>query len=211
MKQLFFEMAGLVARQEPFVLASVISRNGSAPRAAGAKMLLRQDGTTAGTVGGGILEAQVEQLARQVFADRQSIVRGFQFTGKDASTMDAICGGEVEVLVEWLDGSDSGLVELFTRLNAAIESHRKTWLVTGLPAGNGHRPHALVHEDGSLTGSLPTGMSVQGVHELRMPTILPAGEQRVFVEPLDIAGTVYIFGAGRPRRLRLRAALPDRG
>jgi xanthine dehydrogenase accessory factor len=85
MKQLISEMAGLISRRESFAMATIITRNGSAPRSSGAKMLVRQNGTIAGTVGGGILEAQVVQLAMEVQRDHHSVVQGFQFTGKDAN------------------------------------------------------------------------------------------------------------------------------
>jgi xanthine dehydrogenase accessory factor len=200
MKQLFSEIAGLISRQESFVLATVITRNGSAPRSSGAKMLVRQDGTTAGTVGGGILEAQVEQLAMEVQRDHRAVVQSFQFTGKDATTMDAICGGQVEVLVEQLDASDPALAEIFTNLNAAIAGHHKTWLVTELPSNETDHTHALVHEDGTLLGVLPSGLSAETVIEIRQPILVPLDQKEYFIEPLDIAGTVYIFGAGHVSR-----------
>ncbi len=72
MKQLIQEMADLCGRGESFALATVVTRNGSAPRSAGAKMLVRADGSTAGTVGGGLLEADVTRLALQVIDRRQA-------------------------------------------------------------------------------------------------------------------------------------------
>jgi xanthine dehydrogenase accessory factor len=200
MKQLIQEMAGLFAKGEPFVLATVITRNGSAPRSSGAKMLIRQDGTTTGTVGGGILESQVEQLAREVQRDHHAIVRCFRFTGEDATTMDAICGGQVEVLVEWLDATDPTLVEIFKNLNAAISSHQKTWLVTAIRSDEADHVYALVHKDGMVLGVLPPGLSPEGVIETRQSTLVPLGQKEFFIEPMDIAGTVYIFGAGHVSR-----------
>ena len=156
MKQLINEMADMAARGENFALATVITRNGSAPRSAGAKMLVRQDGSTAGTVGGGILEASVEQAAREILSTHARIVQGFQFSGKDAATMDAICGGQVEVLVEWMDASDEVLCQILQELKAAVAEHRKTWLVTALPSHSLHSlrsHHALVHPDGRVSGA----------------------------------------------------------
>jgi len=56
-------------------------------------MLIKQNGATIGKVGGGILEAQVKQLAGEIIQKRQAFVKAFQFSGKDAAAMDAICGG----------------------------------------------------------------------------------------------------------------------
>jgi len=200
MKRLFHEMAALVAKAESFVLATVITRNGSAPRSTGARMIMRQDCTTLGTVGGGVLEAQVEQLARQVQQDHQAVVQAFQFSGKDAATMDAICGGQVEVLVEWVDAANSTCVELFTELNAALASRQKVWFVTGLPAVGETQAHALVHPDGRLTGMLPAGLSVETIVDMRQAGLLSLDQKQYYVEPLAIAETVYIFGAGHVSR-----------
>ncbi|MFC1820893.1 XdhC family protein, partial [Thermodesulfobacteriota bacterium] len=41
------------------VLATLISRSGSAPRSAGTKFLVLEDGSSVGTIGGGVLEMSV--------------------------------------------------------------------------------------------------------------------------------------------------------
>ena len=120
MRQIVQDMEHLRKLGEPFVLATVITRNGSAPRSAGAKMLIRQDGKTTGTIGGGILEAQVKQLTAEVFEHHQASINSYQFSGKDAAAMDAICGGQVEVLVEWVDPGDSETARIIQGLYNAI-------------------------------------------------------------------------------------------
>ncbi len=225
MKQLIREMAALYARGQSFALATVVTRNGSAPRSAGAKMLVRADGSTAGTVGGGALEAQVEQLARQVLQTHQAVVQGYAFSGQDAASMDAICGGQVEVLVEWLDAGSPQEASVVKGLQAAVAGHRKAWLVTAFPlryaagtVGPGRESttsHALVHPDGSVTGWLPEwvdqaqvialatgglGVGVTVAAPLQVPQWVEAGPGRLMVEPLDIAGTAFIFGAGHVSR-----------
>jgi xanthine dehydrogenase accessory factor len=57
--ELFAEAARRSAAREPFVLCTVVATDRSAPREAGAKMLVGPDGSFAGTVGGGPLEASV--------------------------------------------------------------------------------------------------------------------------------------------------------
>ena len=51
--ELYEEVVCLTRRGEPFALATVIASSGSSPRKAGAKMLVRSDGSFLGTVGGG--------------------------------------------------------------------------------------------------------------------------------------------------------------
>jgi xanthine dehydrogenase accessory factor len=201
MKQLIQEMTKLHQTGQSFVLATVVTNNGSVPRGAGAKMLVRPDGSTAGTVGGGILEAKVEELAREILKTHECTVREFQFTGKDAATMDAICGGQVEVLIEWLDCADPATGALLADLGASISTHRKGWLVTALPDGpvDGSR-HSLVHLHGEITGELPAGLDEESVVSSSRPSLIETAGQRAMIEPLDPSGTVYIFGAGHVSR-----------
>jgi xanthine dehydrogenase accessory factor len=200
MNSIIREMSNLIDKEEAFALATVVTRNGSAPRSAGAKMLVRADGSIAGTVGGGKLEAQVLELAADVMKTHTATVNEFHFTGKDASTMDMICGGRVEVLVEWLDAQAPAVVDLVQALQGLADSHQKGWLITPLP-GNAHtRQHALVSNQQVLAGDLPEGWDLKSVQAIRQPALLNSHQQDCLVEPVNISGSVFIIGAGHVSR-----------
>ena len=198
MKQLIQAMAAQFARQEAFAMATVITRNGSAPRSAGAKMMVRADGSSTGTVGGGILEAQVQQLAAEILQQHRAVVQKFEFSGADAATMDAICGGRVEVLVEWWDAADPNLKRISEELQIAVEQHGKAWLLTTLPSADRSSLHTVVRADGQTFGAID--LAVETFLDIRQPELIHDGEQQIMVEPIDIAGSVYIFGAGHVSR-----------
>jgi xanthine dehydrogenase accessory factor len=200
MNSIIRAMSNLIAQEESFVLATVVTRNGSAPRSAGAKMLVRPDGSIAGTVGGGKLEAQVLEQAAEVMKTHVATVNEFHFTGNDASTMDMICGGRVEVLVEWLDARSPAVIELVQALQALTDSHQKGWLVTRLQGNPENSEHALVASEQILAGELPSGLEVKSVRASRQPAMLKFQEQDCLVEPVNISGSVYIFGAGHVSR-----------
>jgi xanthine dehydrogenase accessory factor len=108
--ELFQEAARRAAAREPFVLCTVTDTERSAPRVAGAKMLVSPDGSITGTVGGGPLEAVVIQEAKQRLRDGGgSTERRFMLTtmGDAAEPVtDATpelgmkCGGEVSVFLD---------------------------------------------------------------------------------------------------------------
>jgi xanthine dehydrogenase accessory factor len=200
MQQIIREMSNQVSGSEPFVLATVVTRNGSAPRSAGAKMLVRADGSITGSVGGGKLEAQVLELAAEVMKNHAAAVNEFHFTGKDASTMDMICGGRVEVLVEWLDARAPAITKLVQALQGLADSHQKGWLITRLPGGAETERHAVVSAEQVLTGDLPYGLDLKSVQAARLPAMMKSGQQDCLIEPVYISGTVYIFGAGHVSR-----------
>ena len=84
------------------VLATIISRKGSAPRGVGTKMLVREDGSTVDTIGGGCVESEIIQKALLMMRMDEPL---FQVCRQDL-TMEAaedegmVCGGVVEVMLE---------------------------------------------------------------------------------------------------------------
>ncbi len=73
-EQLSYYARDLLEQGQDFVIAKVVDTKGSAPRKKGAVMLMRQDGSTIGTVGGGLLEAETEKLCRKTFETRKRAV-----------------------------------------------------------------------------------------------------------------------------------------
>lgn len=95
-------LEGLTA---PAVLATITARHGSTPREIGSKMLVRSDGSTVGSVGGGIMEHQTLQLARDLLAGAPGGCRLASFTTEgdhDAAAI-AACGGSMEVFLQRLE------------------------------------------------------------------------------------------------------------
>lgn len=82
------------------VLATIISRKGSAPREVGAKMLVFQDGTIIGTIGGGCAEADVRQKSMLLMEEMKPAVYSIDMTGREAEDDGMVCGGIIEVLME---------------------------------------------------------------------------------------------------------------
>lgn len=91
----------LLASEAP-ILATIVSRKGSAPREMGTKMLIYQDGRTVGTIGGGCMESEVVQKARRMLKGMESPhqLLTLDMTGKEAEEEGMVCGGVVEVYLE---------------------------------------------------------------------------------------------------------------
>ncbi|MEN2975211.1 MAG: XdhC/CoxI family protein [Candidatus Caldarchaeales archaeon] len=87
------------------VIATIVKKTGSAPRDAGTKMLIREDGTTVGTIGGGSFEMMVWRDSMEALREGKPIVKKYFFR-KEATSGGAetglICGGEVEVYMDVL-------------------------------------------------------------------------------------------------------------
>ncbi len=81
-------------------LATIVQVNGSIPSFESAKMLIREDGSIVGTVGGGCVEAEVWNAAREVMETERP--RNLEFNLGQSAAYDngLICGGQLSVFVE---------------------------------------------------------------------------------------------------------------
>lgn len=121
--------------KEDFVLVTILARRGSAPRGVGAKMLVRGDGTIAGSIGGGSVEYKAGQIAQEMLAhsdielddiasdgeeahegcrdytDVQKkgfrLVREFDLGATEAAELGMVCGGRVTLEFYRMDGTDA--------------------------------------------------------------------------------------------------------
>lgn len=97
----FFETLAELLRKHPcLVLATVVSKGGSAPREAGARMAVLPDGSSVGTVGGGILEKRVIEDALQVLGEGRPRLCRYDLIEEESGGVGAECGGRSEVFLE---------------------------------------------------------------------------------------------------------------
>jgi xanthine dehydrogenase accessory factor len=97
---LFEEIVRLRRAGIPAALATIVSTRGSTPGRETMRLLVREDGTFVGTVGGGCLEAEVYATARKVIAEERPATLKFRLTEFDSPDSGLLCGGEVTVFVE---------------------------------------------------------------------------------------------------------------
>lgn len=93
---IYEEIIRLKKKRIPAAIATVVETSGSTPRKAGAKMLVRKDGTIAGTVGGGRTEADTIEAAAEVI--RQGMPRTMEFSLTEEHG--GVCGGSLVIYLE---------------------------------------------------------------------------------------------------------------
>jgi len=189
-------------------LATVISRSGSGPREAGASLAVREDGAVLGTIGGGLLEAETLALAHTVLQERRPACRSFFLTGREAAEDGMICGGRMEVLVDYLDGSDSRRTAFLERVVRNLDKGRSCRVVRSIrwkdEKGFVETESGVLDEDGFHAGSLD--LSSLDLEKLKNeiaadgPLLIEAGSVRYFAETAADPETVFIFGAGHVGR-----------
>jgi xanthine dehydrogenase accessory factor len=81
-------------------VATIVNSRGSIPSFRTAKMLVRDDGSIVGTIGGGCVEADVWQAAREVMESEKPRILTFDLNQDPKYDTGLVCGGTLEVFVE---------------------------------------------------------------------------------------------------------------
>src|SRR5688500_12554824 len=99
------EVGRWYAEGRPFAMATVVSTWRSAPRPAGAAMLVSADGEVVGSVSGGWVEGAVYELAQEVLAGGDPVLQRYGVSDDDAFAVGLTCGGILDVFVQRVDGA----------------------------------------------------------------------------------------------------------
>jgi xanthine dehydrogenase accessory factor len=97
---IYEELVRLRRLGQKCALATIVEARGSIPSYTSAKLLVREDGSMAGTIGGGCVEAEVWNAAREAMETERPKHLSFNL-GQDAAYENGlICGGQVNIFVE---------------------------------------------------------------------------------------------------------------
>ncbi len=96
----------------------LVATRGSTPQKAGAVMLVFENGSQAGTLGGGCVEAEVKRRALTTIQNGQPTVERFQLDSDYGWDDGLICGGRMDVLVCPVQNSEA--LEYFRLLSRRV-------------------------------------------------------------------------------------------
>jgi len=100
MRSIYLQIAEKYPGNTDLVLATVISTTGSTPQKSGSSVSFDKRGLVAGTIGGGMVEKEVQDFAMKSILTKKSCYLHFNLD-KDVNFKDeAICGGKISVLVD---------------------------------------------------------------------------------------------------------------
>ena len=94
MEEVFREALNLLDKGEPFVIATVVGAKGSTPQKPGAKLLVREDGSGVGTLGGGCVEGDIWFAAKMLLKEGGGpTVTDYELNEDIAAREGLVCGG----------------------------------------------------------------------------------------------------------------------
>ncbi len=216
MKDICIKLSELFENNACSVLATIITQSGPSPRGAGTKCIIMEDGSIAGSIGGGILEAYVLKRALQIFETGLPLSVHFSLQGSDVADSEMLCGGEVEVFLEPVSPDDLSHLSIFQEIMKVQNRGGAGILATVVDPNRwytGQVPKMFLEKGGTGIGSLLGLEELEAVLAVRMDHFLKEGspviiqlpdetgdELRVFVEPVVSSPVLYIFGGGHVSR-----------
>lgn len=208
MEDIYHEIARALEKKERVALATLVTRVGSAPRAVGAKYLIKSDGTSLGSIGGGCVEAEVWQEAQKVIEREEGKVLHFALTPEVLAEGGLICGGNIDIFLEPLRE------EYFLIYQEAARTRQKggSAILATLISVNGafikEDSKVLMKTSGEKVGFLSGGEEWENkileegealLKEKKPKVLRFVSENRrveILLEPIFSEPTVYLFGAG---------------
>jgi xanthine dehydrogenase accessory factor len=115
MKNIYLQILDNQSGNSPLVLATVTSATGSTPQKPGSSAIFNINGLVTGTVGGGIVEGKVQRIAIEAISSKESGLFSFNLANDITNKEDAICGGQINVLVDADPNNSIGVFDLIKK------------------------------------------------------------------------------------------------
>lgn len=209
MQKLMQHLSIALGNGEDLVLATIVSQSGSTPRQGGTKMIVFRDGRIEGTIGGGLLEAEVIKDAQKCFDSSLSLRHVFDLSNEDCAITDMICGGTLEILIEFIAANESNRT-VFQRLLLAILSSRQVTLVCPLTDGTYDGQRFVIDHQGKPSRADTSEfllLAIKNVHfTISAATVIEHQGREYLISFFAPAGTVYLVGAGHVSVCTAKAA-----
>jgi xanthine dehydrogenase accessory factor len=200
--KLFKEAVRLLENKSDFAFATIIKCTGSTPRTLGAKMIICADKSIFGTIGGGVLEAAVIRKASEVLTEKKMLIEEYNLNEKDLNSLGMSCGGNLEVLIEYINSSNPVYLDMFRNMLNFFNIKKPCYLATIISSEDKDsfiEKQFLLFEDGSTPGCEDVvseelkSCITKGLH---FQSVLYEKNKRAILESINIPHRVYIFGAG---------------
>ena len=179
MKHTFMQILDQMNEGQPGILVTLVEDRGSAPRSAGARMLVGPSGRICGTIGGGAVEKIAVDHAVKLTEEKHSDLRHFNLNTETEDNIGMICGGDVRVLFRYIPADSTPWRALAEKIIRRITQRQPAWLAEQLDGED--VPFLFTPEEAEKEGITGTGNWLTDDY---------------FAEPLPLGERAVIFGGG---------------
>lgn len=223
MRKVIEEALRSMERGEPCVIATVVLTSGSTPQKAGTKLLIRQDGSGVGTLGGGCIEGEIWCLAKKILQEQVGpLFCRYDLNEAFAARDGLVCGGTMFIFMDPIVKTDHFKLfaqEIVTAYRGGPSVAMAT--VVNVPAGKSNLgAKLLIKEDGSVQGSLGNVNLEQEASSIGKTIVTYGGNKifqaadgtEIFVDGFAAPPKLVLMGGGHVNKAvsRLAAALEFR-
>ncbi len=192
---------------QPCVLATVVRTKGSTPQKAGAMLLVREDGSGLGTLGGGCVEGDIWFAAKEILRlDGRAEFKDYYLNEDIAARDGLVCGGTMYFYLEPFRNQED-FVPVGSEIVEAYDGGQPVSLATVVNAKDGGLAlgsKLLLRSDGSVAGTLGNaGVDAQAIEIAQKVADVGASESfdladgtEVFVEGFTTPPTLVMVGGG---------------
>ena len=207
MQSVFRESLELSHKGEPFAIATVVRTKGSSPQKAGAKLLIRKDGSGVGTLGGGCVEGDIWFAAKEIMRDHGGAEYRDYYLNEEIAAQDGlVCGGTMYFLIDpvWEPQEFSPIAQDIVNAYEGGEHVALATLIKPGAGGGTVGARLLIRGDNSLQGTLGR----PGLDQLAVETakrlaaygqcehVLTSDGTELFVEAYTSPASVVLMGGG---------------
>ncbi len=158
MKEVFEDAVEKLGKGEPVVVATVIRTKGSTPQKPGAKLLVRQDGSGTGTLGGGCVEGDIWFAAKQLMQRGGAAeYKEYELNEELAAEDGLVCGGTMYFLIDPVY-SPGDYLPYAEEISGAYQGEGSVALATVIKSGDDGTSvigdKLFIRENGETEGSL---------------------------------------------------------
>ena len=206
MKEVIQEAVNLLEKGEACVLATVVRTRGSTPQKAGAKLLVRKDGTGVGTLGGGCVEGDIWFAAKEIMRFQGGPEFKDYFLNEEIAARDGlVCGGSMYFFLDPL-WENTDFLPFAKEALKAYDGGPIVGMATVVRSPNADLLGArfMLREDDSTQGSLGDPQveelaldAIRQVSSLgKNDTVLTSDGTELFVEGFTTPPTLVLMGGG---------------
>ncbi len=152
MREVVSELMAAYEAGEPVAMATVVRTWRSAPRPAGASMLVTTSGEAVGSVSGGCVEGALYDLGQEILASGEPVLETYGVSDDDAFAVGLSCGGILDILVERVDATTWPELPAIAR---SIANEEPVAVATIVRGDRGVGKHLVIWHD-RVEGSLGT-------------------------------------------------------
>lgn len=202
MQKIFQSIINSLTLGLPVVRASIMHSTGSTPRSSGAMMSIDSKGIALGTIGGGLVEKQVTDLAHEVLASKTSTIVDFDLTNTDAASAGMICGGKLSVLMDYLEATAHNITLFNNALHFYNSGINFSFTTEHSAQGTVLSRNVIAQQNLACLPEIPEQIAKMAAseHEKENSGAL------LFTEPVLAPTTLHFIGAGHVAQATARIA-----